>query len=380
MGEQEGPVGGMVGHSSWRDWWLRPTTWIVGVAASVFVYLGVVTIVFGPEPLLTIWLPQASVEDRGKLLATATQTVLFGLGGFIAVVTLVLNFFRHQSELDRLSDDRDKEDTRRDEWEKQRSSDIERELRARFVTTIELLSAIEPTKRSAALYALGALVDDWDAHGRKDEAQVCLNVFCQYLRKPPPALPAALVEERTVLQAGYDVIGTHLRPGKHSNWGTKLINLTGAHIIGILNLQGATISRGGLMLFNRATISEDNGVFFYNATISEGGRVFFDESTISQEGGVFFGRATISEGGKVSFSRATISQAGAVSFKNATINQESEISLLGATISGSGEVLFDGARITVGGEVVNHGAAIGGSGPVVLPDGRHLTPGESHEI
>ncbi len=155
--------------------------------------------------------------------------MLIGLGGVIAVVGVTLSVARHREELEtqrrdreRLGDDRAKESARRSEWEDQRRTDAEREFRARFVTTVNLLSDQSSIKRTAALYAIGALADDWTAFGRADEAQVCINVLCGYLKAPSPDNQANTANERAVRQTGFDIIGSHLKNGEWGQQGNRL--------------------------------------------------------------------------------------------------------------------------------------------------------------
>ncbi|QRY42338.1 hypothetical protein JVX92_14975 (plasmid) [Microbacterium hominis] len=80
--------------------------------------------------------------------------------------------------------DRERERSRRNEVRAQRRIDTERALRDRFVTMVKLLGDPAPVNRYAALIALGPLVDDWDAFGKPDEVQVCIEVLTRYLRAP----------------------------------------------------------------------------------------------------------------------------------------------------------------------------------------------------
>ncbi|KFF58143.1 hypothetical protein JF66_20840, partial [Cryobacterium sp. MLB-32] len=176
-----------------------PSGLVITIGAVAFVLLGVAAIVLLPRSLLDAWAPGLSAQERGPLLGPISQVVLFGFGGLIAVVGVGLSLARHGQELEAADRDRgradlqrqtalldrEKEDSRRGEAKSQVRIDANRTLRGRFVTAVELLSASDSaTKRTAGMYALVALADDWQAFGSREEVQVCIDVLCGYLRAP----------------------------------------------------------------------------------------------------------------------------------------------------------------------------------------------------
>ncbi|MFL0238746.1 pentapeptide repeat-containing protein [Mycobacterium sp. SMC-21] len=59
-----------------------------------------------------------------------------------------------------------------------------RGLRDRYTAISAQLDSSSGTVRSAGVYALGALADDWLARNDSKEAQSCINLLCSYLRQP----------------------------------------------------------------------------------------------------------------------------------------------------------------------------------------------------
>lgn len=296
-----------------------------------------------PAVLLRNWLSASSVEEQGKLLGSAAQIVLFGLGGIIAVVGVTLSVARHQEELEtqdrdrtRLADDRQKESNRRNEWMSLRDAEIERELRARFVTTVDMLDTGAAVKRSAALYALGALADDWEAHGRPDEVQVCIDVLCGYLRAPLDE--SHNVADLAVRQVGYDVIGAHLRDEPRRSWSGYEVDLRKAIIQGTLNLRHVNYNSGGRLSLTGATVSSGGELLFAKSTFGHG-RVQLEKLKI--EGGVVsFKQATVAEGATIQLVDAVISNGGQLTFEEATITKGGVIDMTDAEILGRGRVSF----------------------------------------
>jgi hypothetical protein len=424
-------------------WWDQSSNRVLVFSAAIYVVVGGLMLLFLPGPLLANWLPGSTAADRGKLLGTAAQILLLGLGGVIAVIGVTLSVARHQEELasqerdrTRLADDRAKEAARRQEWEHQRRTDAEREFRARFVSTVDLLSSSDAIKRTAALYALAALADDWDAHSRPDEVQVCIHTLCGYLRAPWEENSGS--GEESVRSAGYAILSAHLAKDAAHWWGGNTLDLRGAPIHsrldlgratigghgkvsldratisgnGTVSLAGALISDHGKVSLDRVTISRGGAVSLVGAIVSDQGRVFLTSATMSDhseislnratirgQGKVYLAGATISDRARVSFHGATVSDQGMVSFYDvtisdhgmvdfydltisghgrvmldrATISDQAEIFLRDATISAAGSVTFTGATVSEHGSVLLSGATMGGTGPITLPGGEYLT-------
>jgi uncharacterized protein YjbI with pentapeptide repeats len=286
-------------------------------------------------------------------LGNSAQIVLFALGGLIALVGVGLSLSRHGLELETAQTDRDKEDRRIHELGQQRHIDAERELRARFISAISLLSDAEKgTTKEAGVYALAALADDWHAFGRTDERQVCIDVLCSYLRSrwEPDGVDAD--RERRIRAAAFDAIGNHLRiDSLRPRWSGARFNLRGALIDFDTN-------------FNRIDTS-DTMIDFSEATFS-GGTIDVENSHFA--GALIFRRALLQgsslrfrgstfAGGLLNFEDAKLS-AGTVNFSGASF-QGTNVLFLGAEFSGSslnflsaklaaGRVAFGGATFSAG--------------------------------
>ncbi|MGV9747787.1 pentapeptide repeat-containing protein [Rhodococcus zopfii] len=162
-------------------------------------------------------------------------------------------------------------------------------LRDRYTTAAEQLGNESAPIRLAGVYALASLADDWNAFGRPDERQVCIDLLCAYLRtdrtqssKPsaptertisehprrilaghprlrprPRADPVradAGKEERSVRGAIVGSIRTRTVSGSHVNWSGHAFDLAGANLVGAklarTRLVGATMPDADLTLAN----------------------------------------------------------------------------------------------------------------------------------
>lgn len=433
---------GLEGAEVKTGWWSRRSNRALVGAAASYVVIGGLLLVFVPEMLLQNWLPGSDPQERAKLLGIAAQIVLFGLGGVIAIVGVTLSVARHQEELEsqdrdreRLANDLAKELARKDEWEVERRRDIERELRTRFVTTVDMFTSTSSIKRTAAFFAMGALADDWDAHGRADESQVCIDVLCAYLRRPlPEELDPARLEVEAERSAGFDVLAKHLSGSPARSWGSRKINLEGIEITqtlqiekmlidggsvsfaqavlsstarlrlpgarisnGSLHLNGAqlagaavidleecVISDGSLVSLARARIGGGASVSFYGANVSGNSRIALSQVEVGSGGSISFEDAKIHDS-RLHFPGVSILDRAVVTFDGASIGGNSRVSLgmselsgtldlSGLSVSGSSQVLLGGATLRSGGALTLRGAAIDPNGPIVLPEGERLTP------
>ena len=381
----------------------------------LYVIVGGIVLLTVPDLLLRNWFPELTAQRRAAFLGPATTTVLFALGGTIALVGVGLSLSRHRQELEaaerdreRLHDDRERERARRDEVDAQRRIETERALRERFVTTVKLLSDPAPVNRQAALFALGALADDWDAFGNPDEVQVCIEVLTGYLRAPRSdemriPLPQKEIDkldpsdrrdtqrttpqEISVKQAGYTVVGRHLKPDAPAHWHDRDLYLAGAYIDFHVDLSDATITNGGTIDLNGATIITDSGyvaldtatftetgyLTLNDATIADSGTISLNGATIANHGSVELFGATVINGGVVNFYGSTITDRGSLNLHSATItNRGSAVALVNATISNSGTVTFDNATVSDSGLVDISGATITSRGTLDL-DGAAIT-------
>jgi uncharacterized protein YjbI with pentapeptide repeats len=332
--------------------------WITG-SSVVFLLVALSALVVLPEMLLKDWLAFLPNQGRDALirlsLGQAAQIVLFGLGGIIAIVGVGLSLSRHRTELDTADDARDKEDRRIAELEIQLRRETERDLRTRFTTAVSLLSDLEKaTTRQAGAYALAALADDWQAFGRPDERQICIDVLCGYLRSEWDPRGQGGAEERRIRTTGFDLISSHFRRDSESAlWQGADINLEGAQIAFDVDFSGANFSAGRVR-FDGVEISGGR-VDFRHATFS-GAIVRFDGVKLS--GGTADFRDATFSGGVVDFSDIHFFDKSILfersKFSGATVT------FLGADIPGDSMVDFSkseftAGRVTFGGTNSSHG-------------------------
>lgn len=342
--------------------------WVIGAVIAIG-FGSVVALLSIPGPLSNNWLQSVDLSEIDdpearviQAIAPAAQTVLFAIGGLIALIGLALSLDRHALAVEQAKADREDEATRIGELAEQRRMDQERELRARFVTAVELLSDVDKaTTRQAGMYALAALADDWAAFGNLRERDVCIEVMCGYLRSAwDPADDATADDERRIRATGVNEIAVHLRAeAGDRSWDGARFNLQNAivhfdvnaseiHVAeSTLDLSGAKFW-GGTVSFSGAKFS--GGTVSFSGATFWGGMVSFDGATFS-DGTVSFSGAKFSSG-EVSFYDATFS-GGTVSFYGAMF-LGGEVSFYGAKFSG-GMVFFDGAKF-LGGKVAFYGA------------------------
>jgi uncharacterized protein YjbI with pentapeptide repeats len=309
--------GGALSNKTWRRA-LRPR-WIIS-SGILFVICGGTALLWLPQPLLDNWLVGQTVDAATARLAItgATQTVLFGLGGLIALIGVGLSLSRHGLELDAADNDQAKEDRRVAELTEQVRVDAAKELRSRFAGAVALLSDNDrATTRQAGVYALGALADDWQQFGRLDERQVCIDVLCGYLRSKWDPTSGTADDERRIRSAAFNLIAGRLRPsetGQAPQWERVELDFTGAILDFRVHFGGA--------VFSGRRVSFENAVF-------SGDSVSFKGATFASD--------------SVTFSQAIFS-GDAVSFANATFTGD-RLSFLGVTFSGI-VVGLDGASFT----------------------------------
>jgi uncharacterized protein YjbI with pentapeptide repeats len=309
-----------------------------------FIACAAVAIFWVPQLLINNWLAGQKIDAGTARLAVsnAGQIVLFALGGIIALVGLALSLSRHALELQVAEDDKNKESRRMRELVEQRKSDAERELRARFSQAVSLLSDVgRATTRQAGVYALGALADDWDNFGRRDERQVCIDVLCGYLRSAWDPRGETSGDEKRIRSAAFDLIATHLRPGSGAvDWNGAMFNLQGSMIAFETNFRGITLTSGALDL-RRSTF--DGAIASFAGSSFKGGTMQMDQARFS-DCEIRFESCTF-DGTDVSFVDSKL------------INAQfwmTNIALEGGSLSFSGTELLDGG-IRFGGSRFNDG-------------------------
>jgi len=132
--------------------------------------------------------------------------------------------------------------------------EVTRGLRDRFTTIAGQLADPASAVRTAGVYAMEALANDWLVRGNKSEAQACINVLCSYIRTPYAPLHGRgqnqtsrivrntltdrIVEEhyeyrlddREIRQSIILTIVAHLKPDSEVKWSDLDFDFTGAHL------------------------------------------------------------------------------------------------------------------------------------------------------
>lgn len=387
-----------------------PRGWKLWVPAIGFIGLGIILLAVVPEALLQNWIPDATVEERGRLLGSAAQIVLFGLGGVIAVIGVALSLARHGQSLsdadefreresvrraefvDQITFERDRETARIREFEVQRQTELERDLRARFLAAVELLSAEAPSKRTAALYALAALGDDWLAFGKPKELQVCIDVMCGYLRSAVEDR-GRTPDEGAVRMTGYDLIREHLLRGDDGSaptWAGCRFPLSRAPIWFSVNFDEIMLAEGSNINLSMSRISGVGRLSFKRASITNGARVDMHAAKFTEMAAISFSRARIVTGGHIDLrftsvddgaifdaTRVHVADRGKISMSRVTV--QSLLTMSGATVSKSGVVTVVDASVTERGRLVFDGTTVSDSGQLLLRDIR-LDPDASLSV
>lgn len=245
----------------------------------------------------------------------------------------------------------------------QRDADIVRDLRARFTTAAEQLAHDTTTIQTAGAYALASLADDWLTRDNSQEAQVCVNVLCTYLRthhltRTAPGAEYDYTQEpfdQPVRDTITRIITSHLHPIATPSWSHLNYDSTGTHLHDASFIDA--VFSGDQVSFKKATFSGDR-VSFDSAGFS-GEKVSFDEAMFS--GGVVeFSKVTFSA--RLARFEATFSGLRA-NFRGAVFSGE-QVSFERAAFSGGG-VSFNGAVFSYR---LCQVAAETPCAPTVLPD------------
>lgn len=254
---------------------------VVLVASVVWWLLGL-----AQSPDLNPWDEDKPPDLFEMARATATITAIIGAG-----VGVVLAYRRQKTN----------EESGRIAVEKHEREAITA-LRERFTTAAGQLGDSSTAIRLAGVYAMSALADDWIAKDKVNEAGVCVDVLCAYIRSPRQAFltagthqsPAELNEARAndfaaeteVRRAIITVCRDHLRAGDagRAAWAGLAFNFKRAtvdftfnlsqcdlrrvdfkatHFRGRASFSGSTL--GDLPLFESVTFSD--GVNLQQATI-----------------------------------------------------------------------------------------------------------------
>lgn len=238
--------------------------WFVIIpAALIFLAAGIWLLIEVPAMLVEVWLPNnPTAKDTGATLLAATQSILFALGGFIAVIGVVLSLFRHGQDLRAATLAQleyahaiDKELIRIEEAEESLRINQERALRARFADIADLLTDSQSAvKQIAGIYALAGLANDWATFGKPAERQVCIDVLCAFLRTPVDLSGGSQIGSKAH-QVGYSVIRQHLvEPSVKTSWQGCIFSLQNLAVNHEVNLSGVHIERGTELLMGGARV------------------------------------------------------------------------------------------------------------------------------
>lgn len=291
--------------------------WLIATVAVLIVIGGAVAIWLVPPILEALWSSAAPTQSPTSTSAApagsavtlvAAQTVLFAIGGAIAILGFALSFARHQderraAEFDRLkeitriaevaqrrTDSKEAERVRRKEAEERQEAELRRDLRARFSSAVGLLAAdTSATKRLSGIHALAALADDWLALAESKEARTCVEVLCAYLRAPLPEDKY----EPSVRSAGLTGIARRLQNASESGpglWSHMRFDLQGMPITTHYSLDGIYLIDHGLIDLSNVSISGENAALSLSGLqLRNYGTVSIVGAVLGENTGVFIG-------------------------------------------------------------------------------------------
>lgn len=376
--------------------------WLWGPAVG-FVALGALALWQVPAWLLQHWLPASTTTEQAKLLGTAAQIVLLALGGVIAVIGVALSLARHGQALqaaaiDRQRADQDRENevirraevdgqrefeerreaARQGETAVQRLAEQERELRSRFTVAVDLLSAAVAIKRTAGLYALAALADDWLAAGRAGEVQVCVDVLCGYLRSEAPTDAGERSREREVRRTGFDLIREHLRTpdddAEVPTWaGVKFI-LRRAPIWFDVDLSGIVCADTTEVDLSECLLEDDASLSFYLTVVSDTGSISLRAARLSGHSSVRLNRVKVSKG-FLECGEILLADYATLVFEQLEVSDGGILGLNWAQVSDQSRVILDGCVVESDGLITGTHIALRGR-PLVSFAGATVNAGE----
>ena len=184
----------------------------------------------------------------------------------------------------------------KDQFEKAHDLDQLRGLRERYTAIGELLANKSATVRSAGIYGISSLADDWLARGNMQEAQSCVDLLCSYMRQPYN--PHTDADDLDVRDNIVGVIANHVNRNAVNTWSDLVFDFEGAYFRDA-NFTAALFNKR--VRFTKVTFTGTSASFM-TAEFKES--THFDEAQFLGTH-AFFSGATFS--GWVSFEKAQFS-------------------------------------------------------------------------
>lgn len=236
-------------------------------------------------------------EHWGQFWTTAATPYGAATAGFGAIIAGSLAYMNG----------RDQRDSEKAIADRDHRAEVNRDLHARFTTATEQLAhPNSPTTQQAGVYAIAALADDWIANDTPQQAQVCIDVLCTYLRTHHLALtpPGARFDyskpphDQAVRNTVVSVIADHLRRTASSSWSTYEFDFTSAFFFDSI-FEGVTFA-GKRVTFSGATFAGHQASFYESTLASH--RVDFTDTTFDADYALF--NAATFSGGLITFNDA----------------------------------------------------------------------------
>ncbi|MDI9980117.1 pentapeptide repeat-containing protein [Rhodococcus sp. IEGM 1307] len=331
-GSEDATPGKPASRSNWKA--------IAAVSAAMAITYGVAPLIFWVCAHDPNW------ADFWRSAATPYGTMTAGYAAITAAAIAFQNGHQ-QRTLDKGIADRE------------HTAEIVRDLRARFSTATRQLGDEVVTIQQAGAYALASLADDWIGRDNHQEAQVCIDVLCTYLRthhlttvqqqglphgeqynhtQQPPDQPVRDTITR-IINDHTGIMGAYAR-----SWSEFDFDLTGAHLHNIDF--GTSWFKGAYIVFNQATFTgtvnflltrfDAEYTSFEKAVFA--GKVKFDEADFTGEYTEF--RNAIFDGENVTFKETRFDTV--INLENADFNIE--VSFQEATIGPHGTIKVDWAE------------------------------------
>jgi len=287
----------------------RLLIWGLIVAATV----AVIGCLLAPV-LFDLNVPGTTGSERIAGITGLRQAALLIAGGIIAAVTLSLTdsrdrHARAKNALDAAHTEAQLADVR-EQREQQHQFDVERDLRSRFVSASELMSSDQAVMRTAGLYAMSALADDWNALSNKHERQVCIDIICSYVRSDWDPHGKSAPAERLARSSALRLIASHLRESEGASWAGAEFNLQSSLVSYDADMSHMHLTAGTKLNLKDSIIR--SGHLDMSHMHLDGGGVVCDRSQLLAHGNVNITNSRLVSG-RLSFDYATINE-GRLSF------------------------------------------------------------------